>query len=85
MQEQKRVKDMQPPFQDEREGISATEIAEQSSGKEADEIQREMRRGGETGEAADERDIAGSSDSTDTPQGREETKNDTGGKANQNG
>jgi hypothetical protein len=83
---------MQPPLQDEREGLSIDQIegnpqgwnlediSNEASLKEADEIQREALRGD-----ADESDIAGSSDSKDTPQGREEAKNDVQGKANANG
>lgn len=85
-------KDMQPPLQDEREGLSIDQIegnpqgwdlediSNEASLKETDEIQREALRGD-----AGSRDIAGSSASEDTPQGREETKNDTQGKANANG
>lgn len=78
-------KDMQPPFQDEREGLSIEDISNEASLKEADEIQRESLRGGETVDDADESDVAGSSASEDTPQGREEAKNDAKGKANTNG
>jgi len=97
MKKQKMVKDMQPPLQSEREfeseevsqtnrqGWNSDELAAQASGKDADEIQREMKRGGADGAAANERDVAGSVDSDETPQGREEAKNDVGGKANKNG
>ena len=78
-------KDMQPPQQDEREGLSIEDIANQASLKETDEIQRESLRGDETEGDADERDAAGRSASKDTPHGREETKNDVKGKANTNG
>lgn len=90
-------KDMQPPIQDEREGLSIDQIegnpqgwnlkdiADEASQKETDEIYREARRGDETAGDADERDAAGSSNSHDTPQGREEAKNDVQGKANANG
>lgn len=54
--------------------ISTAEIGEQASGKDADEIQREVLRHGENDEAADDRDIAGSADTSETPQGREEIK-----------
>jgi len=76
-------KDMQPPLQDEREGLSIDQIegnpqgwdlediAGEASQRTSDEIYREARRGDETAGDADERDIAGSSDSADTPQGRE--------------
>lgn len=54
--------------------LTIDEIGEQSSGKDADEIQREILRRGENDEAADDQDIAGSADTNDTPQGREEIK-----------
>ncbi len=54
--------------------ISTAEIGEQASGKDADEIQREMLRHGKNDEAADDRDIAGSADINETPQRREEIK-----------
>lgn len=90
-------KDMQPPLQHEQEGLSIAQvegnpqgwdledISNEASLKETDEIQRESLRGGETADDADESDIAGSPASEDTPQGREEIKNDVKGKANANG
>jgi hypothetical protein len=90
-------KDMQPPLQDEREGLSIDQIegnpqgwdlediAGEASQKEADEIYRETRRGGENDANADEQDAAGSTSSGDTAHGREESKNDVKGKANTNG
>jgi hypothetical protein len=90
-------KDMQPPLQDEREGLSIDQIegnpqgwnlediAGEASQKDADEIYREARRGDETAGDADERDAAGSPNSNETAQGREESKNDVKGKANANG
>jgi hypothetical protein len=95
--QQKKLKDMQPPYQEAHEGLgthesegkreplTSGEIGEQASGKEADEIQREILRQGENDEAADDKDIAGSADTSETPQGREEAKNDTRNKANSNG
>lgn len=89
--------DMQPPMQDEREGQSLDQIegnpqgwnlediANEASQRTTDEIYREGRRGDETEGDADERDEAGRSASKDTPQGREEAKNDVKGKANTNG
>ncbi len=77
--------DMQPPYQEAHEGLTSEEIGEQASGKEADEIQREILRGGESGEQADESDNAGSANSSETPQGREEAKNDLKDKENANG
>jgi hypothetical protein len=90
-------KDMQPPLQDEREGLSIDQIegnpqgwdlediAGEASQKEADEIYREARRGNETEGDADQRDVAGSTSTNETWQGREESKNDVQGKANANG
>ena len=57
-----------------REGWNAEKISEEASNKMPDEIHREMARGDETKGDADARDTAGSSDSIDTPQGREEAK-----------
>lgn len=67
-----------------KEGWDADELAEQSSGKDADEIRREILRGGKNTEDADERDNAGSVDSSETPHGRDEAKNDSGGKTENN-
>lgn len=90
-------KDMQPPVQVPREGLrldqiegnpqgwDLEDIAGEATGKTDDEIYREARRGGETGNAADERDVAGSAPKNETPQGREEAKNDLANKANANG
>jgi hypothetical protein len=47
---------------------SPDKLGDEASLKDKDEIQREMRRG------ADERDVAGSVSSDDTPHGREEQK-----------
>lgn len=59
-----------------RDGFSAEEIAEEATNKEPDEVTREMNRGDETDKSeADDRDIAGGADSSETPHGREETKN----------
>ena len=97
MQKQKKVKDMQPPYQEshenlpskqtegQSESLTSGEIGSQASGKDEDEIQREMLRGGSSGSKADDKDVAGSVDSGETPQGREEAKNDVGGKSNKNG
>lgn len=94
---QNKEKDMQPPYQKEREGLSTDEIGEQKEGwqlqqvaneasqKDEDEIQRQALRGDETKGNPDNRDNAGNVDSNETPQGREEAKNDVKGKANTNG
>lgn len=95
---QNKEKDMQPPYQKEREGLSADErieehkenwelqqVANEASQKDEDEIQRQALRGDETKGNPDNRDNAGNVDSNETPQGREEAKNDIKGKANTNG
>jgi hypothetical protein len=98
---EKKVKDYQPPYQDEREGLSidqiegnpqgwnaediADNIAGEASNKDADEIQRQVLRGDETEGDPNDRDNAGSAHSNETWQGREEAKNDVKGKANANG
>jgi hypothetical protein len=64
---------------------SSDKLGDEASLKDKDEIQREIRRGGENEGDADERDAAGSASSDDTPQGREEAKNDKKGVANVNG
>ena len=68
-----------------REGWNVQELADEASQKNVDEIQRETLRGDETEGDANERDIAGNADRNETPQGREEAKNDIAGKANANG
>lgn len=78
-------KDLEEIVKDQREGWSVKEIAEQGSQSDKDEIQRQTLRGDETQGNPDKRDHAGSSDSKDTPQGREESKNDSHDKANLNG
>jgi hypothetical protein len=68
-----------------RSGWQADEVAREASQQDEDEIQRQINRGDETKGDPDARDIAGSADSNETPQGREEAKNDIQGKANSNG
>jgi hypothetical protein len=97
---EKKVKDFQPPYQEEREGFSSEEaadglerpgrseikdITDEASHRDADGVLRQTLRGDETKGDPDERDVAGATDFEDTPQGREETKNDKAGAANQNG
>ena len=97
---EKKVKDYQPPFQEPREGFAREEIVEgldrpgrdeikditdEASHRDADGILRQTLRGDETEGDPDDRDIVGSQESKDTPHGREETKNDKAGAANQNG
>lgn len=62
----------------ERQDWSVKEIADESTNKPSDEILREVLRGDESRGDADKRDIVGGPDSSDTPQGREEAKNDKG-------
>ena len=73
------MNDQQKKDQDEvpsvnREGWSADEINAESTNKPADETVREILRGGGSKGDTDNRDIAGSIDSDETPQGREENK-----------
>jgi len=69
----------------EREDWDIKKLADEASQKDEDEIQRQTLRGDETEGNPDNRDNAGSVESDETPQGREEAKNDTKGKANING
>ncbi len=93
-------KDYQPPFQDEREGLSQEQlegnpqgwdkedikdITDEASHRDADGVLRQTLRGDETKGDPDERDIAGGPDHEDTAHGREETKKDTEGATNVNG
>ena len=94
---QNQENDKQPPYQQERENMSTDDaegsrenwdvqkLADEASQKDVDEIQRETLRGDETQGDADDRDIVGKVDSSETWQGREEAKNDIKGKANTNG
>ncbi len=68
-----------------REGWNIQELADEASQQNIDEIQRQTLRGDETKGDADERDNAGNIDKNETPQGREEAKNDLKDKANVNG
>lgn len=61
-----------------RQGWDAEQLTKESTNKPSDEMLREVLRGDETQGNADERDVAGSVDSKDTPQGREEAKKDEG-------
>ena len=95
-----KTKDFQPPYQEEREGVSGAEaadgvdrpgkqeikdITDKASHRDADGVMRQSLRGDETKGDPDKRDVAGATDFEDTPHGREETKNDKAGAANQNG
>ena len=97
---EKKVKDYQPPYQEEREGFSTQEaadgldrpgraeikdITDEASHRDSDGVLRQTLRGDETEGDPNDRDIVGATDSEDTPQGREETKNDKAGAANRNG
>ena len=64
---------------------ASDEIVEQGSVVTPDEVHRQIRRGDETKGDADARDVAGGPDVNETPQGREEAKNDKPGVANVNG
>ena len=62
----------------ERQEWSVEKLTAESANKPADETLREVLRGGESKGDADERDVAGASDSINTPRGREEAKKDQG-------
>ena len=98
---EKKVKDFQPPTEEPREGFSLKEMGEGLDRPGREEIEgftgesnphqdpdttiRQMRRKDETKGDPDARDVAGATDFEDTPHGREETKQDKAGAANQNG
>ena len=97
---EKKVKDFQPPTEEPREGFSLGEIqggldrpdrdeiegfTGESSHADPDTTARQMRRKDETKGDPDSRDVAGATKFEDTPHGREETKKDKAGAANQNG
>lgn len=58
----------------ERQNWNAEEIAKEAANKPEDEVMREMLRGDETKGNPDERDVAGSVASEETPHGSEEAK-----------
>ena len=58
----------------ERQEWNAEKVAEEATNMEDDEIMRQMLRGDETEGNPDERDVAGTVDSKDTPHGNEEAK-----------
>ena len=62
----------------ERQDWSVEKLMDESVNKPADETLREVLRGDESKGDADERDVAGASDSINTPHGREEAKKDQG-------
>lgn len=57
-----------------KEKLTPTEIAEQASKPDYDQIHRQSRRGDETEGDPDARDVAGAIDHEDTPHGWEERK-----------
>ena len=57
-----------------RETWNAEHLVEQSSSEGSDETVRKVLRGDETKGDADDRDVAGTVDSRETPQGSEENK-----------
>jgi len=67
-----------------RENWKVKEISEEGSNEMNDEVLRKTLRGDDRGDA-DGRDIVGSVDSSETPQGREEAKKDQRRKTNKNG
>ena len=94
---QEKVEGLKSEVKDPRDGVSrgkeegqrdewdVKNLSDEASQIDENEIQRHLLRGDETDGDPNERDIAGKSESKDTPQGREEAKNDIKGKANTNG
>lgn len=68
-----------------REEWNVEQLHEGGVNELSDEMLRRTLRGDEEKGNPDDRDIVGSADSNETPQGREEAKNDTRSKANTNG
>jgi hypothetical protein len=65
----------------EREGWETKEVAEESVNESPDDVVRKVLSNGDDDKGdADDKDIVGSNDFEDTPQGREENKNDEGDK-----
>lgn len=63
----------------EREGWETKEVAEEGVNESPDDVVRKVLRNGDDDKGdADDKDIAGSTDFEDTPQGREENKKDEG-------
>ena len=100
MNQDEKVKDYQPPYQEEQDHLSKEQlegnpkgwnkedikdITDEASNRDADGILRQTLRGDETKGDPDARDVAGAVPFKDTPHGREETKTDQAGKANANG
>lgn len=77
---QKQDKDKVPNTN--RQSWNARDLAEESSNEEPDETLRKVLRGNEKQGNPDERDVAGAADSDETPQGREESKKQTGERKN---
>lgn len=68
-----------------REDWKVDELHQESSNEMPDETLRKTLRGDEESGDPNDRDAVGNIDSNETPQGREEAKNDTKDKANTNG
>lgn len=66
--------EQQFPEESRRDGWDAEKVSKEAVNQSPDETVRQMLRGDETEGEADNRDIAGSPDKTETPQGREEAK-----------
>jgi hypothetical protein len=68
-----------------RDEWNVEKLQEEGSNEQSDEMLRKTLRGDEEKGNPDDRDIVGSANRNETPQGREEAKNDTRSKANNNG
>ena len=69
----------------ERQGWKVEDLIKESSNELPDDTLQRTLRGSKDKENSNERDIVGKANSNETPQGREEAKNDTRSKANRNG
>jgi hypothetical protein len=81
---------MQRKYKDDMPGVKREEwdiekLSEESMNELPDETLRKSLRGDEEKGNPDNRDMVGNVSSNETPQGREEAKNDTRSKANRNG
>ncbi len=68
-----------------REDWNVEQLTAEASNELPDDMLRRVLREDEGKGSPDERDYVGKADSNETPQGREEAKNDAGSKANING
>lgn len=68
-----------------QEDWNTKQLHKEGANEQSDETLRRVLRADEQKGNPDKRDVVGNVDSNETPQGREEAKNDKGNKANTNG